>query len=508
MSTANRVIKNTMYLYIRMGASIIVSIFTTRILLQALGASDYGLYNVVAGALSMLGFLSASMSSATQRYISYAEGEGKPNRIKQILNTAIFLHWVLAGIVCILFIIAGFVFFNGVLNIPDGRVSVAIFVYGCLIFSTVFSITITPYDAVLNAHENMLYYSILGIIDVILKLLIAIAILFASWDKLLFYGLLMAVESWLMRTITKFYCIRSYQECKDINWRKYSNRDSLKEMSSFAGWNMLNISSGMISLYGMNIVINHYFGTLLNAAMGIANQLAGVMLGVSSNMTKAMTPVLVKNEGAHDREKMLSITFIGCKFSFLLFSVFCIPIFFFMPFILDIWLKDVPEWTLLFCRLMIISCLIDQLFVFLYQAIQAQGDVKNYNIIRSVVNILPILITIMLYEMGWKPYWVILNWIIFKVICGGLINLYFTWSTVNLSVISWIKNVFIPCITGAFLSCIICYLFKQIPSSSVLSNFSLLMFAFILCLPIYWMIAISKQEKIIVTSLINKVIKR
>ena len=260
MSTVNRVVKNTLFLYARMGTSIVVSVLTTRILLHALGASDYGLYNVVAGALAMLGFLSASMSSASLRYMSYAEGKGDITAIQTIFNSSVRLHRLLALFVCGLYVIAGFFLFNGILNIPSGRETTALIVYGCLIFSTVFSITITPYDAVLNAHENMFFYSLVGIIDVFLKLAIAILISYSDYDRLLFYGVLMAGESWLLRFITKYYCDRTYSVCKALSLKEHDN-GILKKMASFAGWNMLNICAGMISLYGMNIAINHFFGT-------------------------------------------------------------------------------------------------------------------------------------------------------------------------------------------------------------------------------------------------------
>ena len=503
MSNSIRVIRNTIYLYIRMGVSIVVSFFTTRILLHALGVSDYGLYNVVAGALSMLGFLSASLSSATQRFISYAEGEGEIDRIKEIFTTSVILHWLMALVVCLLFIICGFLFFNGILNIPEGRRTIAILVYGCLIISTVFTIAIVPYDAVLNAHENMRYYAIIGILDVMLKLAIAIVIAFSSWDRLLFYGVLMAAESFLCRYITKQYCIRHYEECRNVCVQTIPSMRQMKQMTSFAGWNVLNIGSGMLSLYGMNIVINHFFGTILNAAMGIANQLAGVLQGVSSNMTKALTPVLVKSEGAKERTQMLKISMIGCKYSFLLYSLFCIPFLFYTPLLLTLWLREVPEWAVLFTRLMVVSCLVEQLFVFLYQTIQAQGNIRNYNIFRSIVNILPLPIAFFQYSNGWHPYWIIIDWIIFKVVFGGLLNLYYARKNVGLSLIKWLRHVFIPCMIVSLLSCLLgaalIWFGPNTPSRQILSFF----FLFMLCLPLYWFLGISPKERKAIVEIIK-----
>lgn len=478
-----------------MGVSIIVSVFTTRVLLQALGASDYGLYNVVAGALSMLGFLSASLSTATQRFISYAEGEGEINKIKEIFTTSMILHWVMAFIVAILFLACGFIFFNGVLNIPEERELTAILVYSCLIISTVFSIVVVPYDAVLNAHENMLFYSILGIFDVIFKLIIAIIVAYSDWDRLLFYGILMAVESFFFRFLTQRYCLIHYTECRNVKLGSIPNKSMLRSMGSFAGWNVLNIGSGMISLYGMNIIINHFFGTILNAAMGIANQLAGVLLGVSSNMTKALTPVLVKSEGAQEREQMLNITILGSKFSYLLYSVFCIPVLFYTPFLLKMWLHDFPEWTVLFTRLMIISCLIDQLFVFLYQTIQAQGNIRDYNILRSIVNIIPIPIAVWQFMCGWNPSWIIIDWIIFKVIFGGFLNLYYAKRNVNLSIRQWMRNVFTPCGLITVLSVLLGYALVWVEHGGPRLQIVYFFILFLGSIPFYWFIGISNNER-------------
>ena len=504
MSTVNRVVKNTLFLYARMGTSIVVSVLTTRILLDALGASDYGLYNVVAGALAMLGFLSASMSTASLRYMSYAEGKGDITAIQTIFNSSVRLHRMLALLVCGLYIIAGFFLFNGILNIPSGRETTAMIVYGCLIFSTVFSITITPYDAVLNAHENMFFYSLVGIIDVFLKLTIAVLVSYSDYDRLLFYGLLMAGESWLLRFFTKCYCDRTYPVCRAKSIKGHDN-EILKKMASFAGWNMLNICAGMISLYGMTIAINHFFGTLLNAALGIATQLQGVLMGVSGNMSKALTPVLVKKEGANQRHQMLEISYAGCKFSFLLFSFFALPILFSMPVVLQLWLKNVPEWTVLFCVLLFISSLIEQLYYFLYHAIQAEGNIKWFNISCSIASIIPIILTCVEFQFGFQPYWAILNWIIFRIVMCGVIHLYFAHRLIRFSVMRWSRYILIPCL--ASLTCLSCVYWPIRPQlyNGQLSQLSLIMAMFIISLPVYWYVALSREDRNVFVSIIKSV---
>lgn len=501
--TSQRVIKNTLFLYIRMGVSILVNIFTTRILLEALGVSDFGLYNVVGGSIAMLGFVSASMSTATQRFLSYAEGEGHIEKIVKIFNNAIIIHRGLALLTVLILAVAGIFLFNGILNIPIDRLSVAIAIYICMLISTVYSITIVPYDAALNAHENMLYYSILGIGDVCFKLIIAIAILFIESDKLLFYAILMAIESWLLRIITQFYCKRRYNECKKVDIRKHFDKSIIKKMTNFAGWNMTNTATSMISLFGMNIVINHYFGTEVNAAMGIATQLSGIMMGVSLNMIKALTPILVKKEGGHQREQMLEITYVGCKFSYLLFSFICIPIVFQLPFILKLWLREVPDWTTVFCLILIIGTLIDQLTVFLYQAISAEGHIRNYNIVRSFVNILPIISSIILFAI-WEgsPYWAILNWCIAKSLFGGFVNLYYAMKNVKIKLSMYLKEVIIPCLLiTIFTSSIGFTIITWIHSVECAMNLLSIVCMIIIAIPLYWAIGLNTRERGILTQI-------
>ncbi len=502
MSTAQRVIKNTIWLYARMAASILVNIFTTRILLQALGASDYGLYNVVGGAITMLGFLTASMSTATQRFISYAEGQGDRDRIKEIFNNAQLVHYGVAAVTALLLIVAAFVFFNGILNIPNGRENVAIGVYACMVFSTVFSITIVPYDALLNAHENMRFYSIAGICDVLFKFVIALIVLYVDAERLLLYAILMAAESWLLRAITKYYCAHHYEESRHIEIRRYFNRIVVKQITSFAGWNLANLATLMFSLYGVNLVVNHFFGTELNAALGIATQLSGVLMGVSMNMIKAITPVLVKKEGGHKREQMLEISYASCKFSFLLFSFFCLPVLFYIYPILDLWLHTVPNWTAIFCQLMLISTLVDQMTVFLFQSLQAEGNIKQYSIVKSIVNLLPIATSIAMFAISptLAPYWALVNVIIGKGILGGITNLFYCRHNIDLSIRKFTCKTFFPCILVALITIVLGYLITFLDINWFLS----LIILIIASIPVYWGIGLSKNEQKIALNFINR----
>lgn len=495
MSNSKRVIKNTIFLYIRMAVSILTNVFTTNILLRALGASDYGLYNVVGGAVAILGFLTATMSHTTQRFLNYSEGEGDLEKTKGVFNNSLIIHYTIAILFTVLLSLAGLLYFNGILNIPAGRETAAMVVYGSLIFSTAFSVTIVPYDAILNAHENMRTYSLIGIVDVIFKLLVAISILYINSDKLILYAILMAIESWLIRYITKFYCQRKYLECKKEELRRYFDKCTIREIASFAGWNLVNIASGMSSQYGKNIAVNHFFGTIFNAALGIATQLSGVVMGISANMIKAITPILVKSEASNQHNKMLEITYLGCRFSYLLFSFFCIPILFFTNDILELWLGDVPVGTSIFCKLLIIALLTEQLVSFLYQSIAAQGNIKNYNITRSIINIMPLISTVVMFCYGFSPYWAIINWIIWYSIGGGIVNLYFSNKNIGLSYKRYMTTVIIPCSLVTILSIIINILIMKLHKEYEVPSIMCFLLSIISSAPFYWLFGLNKLEK-------------
>lgn len=501
MANTSKVFSNTIYLYIKMVLSIAVNIFTTSILLRALGETDYGIYSVVGGAISMMGFISGSMSGMVQRYLNVTEGTGDFDKVKRIFSNAVLIHNGLAIIAFIVFAFFGIFFFWFMLNVPPDRYSSAIIVYLCLVISTVFSITIAPYDGVLNAHENMKVFSAIGIIDVLLRFIIALCILVVDIDKLILFAILMAIEAWLLRYITKIYCSRKYSETQIDSFYSLYDKTLVKEMIGFAGWNLLNISTSMITLYSMNIIINHYYGTTYNAAMGIATQLTGVLMAFSLNMQKTLTPVMMKSEGAHDREAVISLTCTGSKFAYLIFAFWGIPIFFFIDYILNIWLHQVPYYTNVYCRLLIISILLEQYFVFLNQTIQAEGTVKKYNIWRAFFNMVPIPLSILLCSQGVDSSWVIISRIVFFVIIGGIINVYFCCLNLGLNARYYVKTTIFPTILPTIFIILFGLVHNITNKVPALLMFALMLLFSAISLYIF---ALTKQEKIKLHSILRK----
>lgn len=443
MSTANKVIKNTGFLYAKMGITVFISLYTTRLLLSALGAIDFGIFNVVGGAIAMLGFLNAAMAGATQRFMSIAEGEGKPEKKKAIFNISIVLHLVIAVIVGLVLLIAGYFFFNGILNIPDNRVYAAKVVYGSMIISTMFAVMTVPYEAVLNSYENMLYYAIVGVIESSLKLAVAFIVVYAMQDKLIIYGILMALISVLVMVIMRVYCHRHYEECIFAP-KHYWDRSLMKAMTGFAGWNLLNNASRMISQYGMSVVLNSFFGAVLNAAQGISNQISGQLMAFSTTMIKAVSPMIAKSEGAGEREKMLNASLLSAKYGYLLFAIFAVPFLLETPYILDIWLEKVPDWAVVFVRLQLILLLIEQLTLMIGRSVEVQGDIKVYFALQSFLNVLPIILAYLFFSLGFPPYYLYIIWILIVGIISGGVAVYFAKLKCGLKYSDLVRKVLYP----------------------------------------------------------------
>src|ERR1017187_1198946 len=297
MEAAKHIVKNTSFLYAEMAITVFISLYTTRLILSALGTKDFGTFNVVGGAIAMLTFLNNAMAAASQRFISHAQGKGDIEKQKSIFTVSILLHFLI-GIALILVLESSTYFlFRRILNIDPHRLFAAKLIYQFMIASIFFTIISVPYNAVINAHENMLLVAILGVIEAMLKLSIGLYLLKTDFDKLITYGLLMALLSILLLTIRRIYCHRKYEEVH-IKIKLYFDKILFREMANFAGWNLLGTSAGVIAGNGAPIMLNHFFGTALNAANGISNQLNGQLLAFSNTMLQALNPFITKSEGS------------------------------------------------------------------------------------------------------------------------------------------------------------------------------------------------------------------
>lgn len=506
MQAIHRVAKNTGILYARMAITVFISLYATRILLGALGVEDFGLFNVVGGAIAMLTFLNTAMAAATQRFISYAQGAGDYQRLKTIFNVSIVLHFSIAIIILLILEGVGYFLFNGILTIPGARLTAAKIVFHFMVASTFFTIISVPYDAVINAHENMLLFAILGIIESILKLGIAFYISYSTFDKLATYGGLMAGLSTFLFLLRFIFCHKYYTECQ-IGITKYYSKPLFKEMTKFAGWSFLGSSTSMLAGYGQVIVINMFFGPLVNAAHGIGQQVSGQLGAFAGTMLKALNPIIAKSEGAGNRSLMLKASMMGSKVSFFLLMLFYIPVMIEMPYIFKLWLKQVPEYAVIFCQLVLIRTLIEQLYNTLIATIAAVGNIRKFQIYSSILNLFPLIISYILFLFHLPAYSIFVVFIVYSII-NGIIVLYFAKSDCDLSIAFYLRNV----VSRSAISFSVVFLLSLIPyffiKNIVFQLFLVIAISTISFLIVVWYIGFTEDERVRVGAVFKNVLRK
>lgn len=448
-SSAETVAKNTLILYGRMAITVFISLYTTRLVLQELGASDFGLFSLVGGIIAMLGFLQNTMTSATQRFISFAQGEGDTLKQHQIFNVSILLH-LITGIlvVCLLEICGSFFFSIGYLKIEASRMDTAKWIYHFAVTSVFISVISVPYNAVLNAHENMLFTAFLSVFEAVAKLGIALLLGKFIYDDLIIYGALVGFLTLLIAVVRLIYCQKKYQECK-LDMHRYYNNEVKREMLGFAGWSFWGASSSMVSSYGQTLVINMFFGTTVNAAHSIANQISGQLSVLGNTLVAALNPNIVKSGGGGQHGYMLKATITGTKLSFFLLAVCFVPMIIEADFIMDKWLTNAPVLAVMFCQLQLFRNLLEQLFLPLNSAIGAKGNIRGLQTFTGLIYFMLLPAAFAAFYSGYPPVS-----IYYVFIFGSLLlfinTIYFSFRHLSLKIGHYIKGVIVPCI-GSFL---------------------------------------------------------
>lgn len=378
-----RIAKNTLLLYVRMLFNLIVTLYTSRVILQALGVEDMGIYNVVGGIVTMSQVVTSSISNAISRFLTFEVGAGNLPKLRKIFSQSITVLLILATIIFIIAEIGGVYFINKVLNIPDNRLYAAHFV---LLFSTLtFCVNIisVPYNASIIAHEKMNIYAYVGIFEVIMKLIVAYLIIaISSIDHLILYAILLFGVSLIIRLFYSLYCGKSFIECKySLNWDK----TIIKELFNFASWNFLENVANVFKSQGVSFLINIFFGATINAAQAIANQVSNAIQQFSSNFITAVSPQIIKLYAENQIIEMLKLTSRASRFSFYITLIIAFPVICNLSFILHLWLTTVPRYTDTFILLIIVWILIEVLAQPIVRIIIATGHIKRYQIGISLI---------------------------------------------------------------------------------------------------------------------------
>lgn len=425
----------------------IIQLFTVRIVLNTLGVVDYGINNVVGGIVAMFSFLSNTMASASQRFFSYEIGKNDLVKLKNTFSLTITIYIIIAIIVFILAESVGLWFLNKHMTIPSERVVAANFVYQFSILSFIVTILTIPYNASITAHENMKIYAYVSIVEVVLKLIIVAFLVYFTFDKLKLYSILMFGVTLIISLSYKIVSSRLYKECR---FNLYWNKKMFSEIMSYSGWNLLGVLSGIIKNQGINILLNIFFGPIVNAARGIAYQINSVVNQFVINFFKSIEPQIIKYYAVENKNKMLSLVFQGSKISYFLLLFITLPVLFETEFILTIWLQKIPEYVIIFTRLVILTSLLDSLSYSLTTAALATGKIKMYQIVVGGILLFNLPVSYLLLKVGFGPE-------ITMIIAFGIsfialfIRILMLNKMVGLNILNYLKDVLLKVLFTSFL---------------------------------------------------------
>lgn len=440
MDSSTRVIVNTGAQYVKTAINIVLTLYSTRLVLQVLGVEDFGIYTLLAGVISMLSFATNALATTTQRFLSYHQGKSELEELKNIFANSFYIHLMLGILTLVVLLAIMPLLFNGFLNIPAERDSAARMTYCIVTIILLTTFLTTPYRAVLISHENIVYLTLIDIIDAIFKVGLAIALLYVSFDRLIAYALfLLGVQIFNFIAIA-FYALIKYKECIIPSWKRISRRH-ISSILSFAGWTVYSIGCVIGRTQGIAIVINRIYGSAINAAYGLGFQVSGYVNFASESLLNAIRPQMMRSEGVGDRTRMLWLSEVASKFSFFLLSCFAIPCLFEMNSLLTIWLGTVPEYSVLFCRMVLIACVLDSLTCGLVVANQAIGNIKQYSLVVNTVKLLTLPIAFICLKVGLSLISVAICYVFFEALCA-ILRIPFVAKTGHLNVSLFIKNVF------------------------------------------------------------------
>jgi O-antigen/teichoic acid export membrane protein len=398
--SSKRIAKNTSMLYIRMLLTMAVSLYTSRVVLDTLGVVDFGVYNVVGGIVMMFSFINSAMSSATQRFLSFELGKGDNIQFNRVFSMSVNIHLLIAGIVFILAETLGLWFLNAKLVIPADRMVASNWVYQFSIFAIILSIVSVPYNAVIVAYERMNVYAYISVIEVVLRLMIVFALVWIGFDKLKLYAVLVFCVTTFIFFIYRFY---HKQNFPDLNYQFYWDKSQYKTLINYAAWNLFGNIASVTMSQGINIMLNLHFGPAVNAARAIAFQVNSAVGSFVTNFQLALNPQIIKAYAAEDLNYMHKLIFQGAKFSFFLFFTISMPIILETEYILKLWLKLVPEYTVIFTQLVIVNVLLDTLSGPLMTAAQATGKIRLYQAVVGFLLLLILPVSWIFICFGFEP---------------------------------------------------------------------------------------------------------
>ena len=468
-----------------------VSLYTSRIVLNTLGVEDFGIYNVVGGVVIMFSFLNSSMSSATQRFLSFELGKGDYEQLKKVFSMSVNIHAVIAIAIFILAETIGLWFLNAKLNIPDQRMEAANWVYQFSILSFMLTVMGVPYNATIIAHERMNVYAWVSIIEVVLKLAIVFVLVWFGFDKLKLYAVLVFGVTTVTWTSYRFYCKQHFTESK---YRFAWDKSLFKTLMNYAGWNLFGNVAAVAYNQGINIMLNIFFGPVINASRGIAYQVNGAVSGFVSNFQMSMNPQIVKSYAANEQKYMQQLIFQGSKYSFFLLFFLTLPVLLQTETLLRWWLKIVPDYAVLFCQLILVDTLINCISGPLMTAAQATGKIKVYQAIVGGILLFNVPVSYLFLKLGYEPQ-VTLFVTISLSLTALLARLIILRNLMNFSAKEFISQVLLKALLVAALSLVLPLLAIQFVEQEVIRFFCICLISALSVSLMVYFVGLKQQER-------------
>lgn len=498
-----RVAKNTAFLYFRMLFLTVISLYTVKITLNALGVVDYGIYNVVASVVASLSFLNGTLTSATQRFLSFHLGKNDYKAYSKTFSLLLIGFIVISIAILIIGEIIGIFFIDDWLSIPPDRIYAAKWVYQSAIFTFIFHLLIVPYSSSIVANEKMSAFAYISIIDGVLKLLLVYLLVVSPFDRLIYYGVLTLIEAAIVFLLYVIYCHRAFPYCRfEFLWDK----SLFKELTAYTGWNLFGSVSGVLITQGQNILLNIFFGPVINTAKAIADKVNAVVSSFSTNFYMAITPQIIKSYAAGDNERMMNLAMKSSRLSFFLLLLISFPLIVCMESILDLWLGDdsVSESMIGFSKLALVYCLVASLEQPITQMIRATGHIRNYQLKVGVWTLCYIPVAAIVLYLGASAISTMIVLIILYAFVQA-IRVSIAHKEVGLNFKEYNKGVTIPILTVSIISVILYFGIGHINLSNMLVN--LITRGFIslsTCILIIWFAGMTTSDKNYIKNIINK----
>lgn len=498
---SKRIAKNTLLLYFRMLFLLFINLYASRVILDALGVEDYGVYNVVGGFVAMFSIISAPLTSACSRFLNYEMGKGIQDRIRIVFSTSLSVHIFLAVLIAILCEVIGVWYLNNHMVLPADRLVAATFCFHFSVFNFCTNLITIPYNAAIIAHERMKVFAYVSLFEGMAKLLVCFLIIITPFDRLILYGFLLLVIQLCVRATYQMYCKKQFVEC---SYTFVIDRPLISQMLAYTGWHIFGHTSRVLKTQGVDLLLNAFFGPVLNAAKGVANQVQGTVEGFAYNFMVAMNPQITQSYAEGDFKYMFKLIFNGSRYAFFMLLLLSLPIIINADFILSIWLKEVPDYTVTFVQLTLICTLITSLSNTLVTAQNATGNVKYYQIVVGSTLMMNLPICYLFLYLGFNAISVLLVAIFLEFLTLFIRLLFVSKNIPMFTITDYSKKVILPCFAITLIAAILPVSLKFYFEYSILSSLTNITISFLICFIAIFYLGCSNDERKLI---ISKVIK-